>query len=207
MPLHMLRNIKLRYRYGKKQRKAMKEWLANGKPNPPPHQIKRENINEHAKKYGLKLFVETGTYHGDMIDLLRNDFDQLYSIELSDQYFKDAERRFKCQKHIKILHGDSGEKLGELVPQLKTPALFWLDGHYSAGNTAKGVEDTPILRELAHIFSSPVKGHVILVDDARLFGSDPGYPSLETVKSHVLALSPGSNIVLKDDSICITPGR
>lgn len=183
----------------------MKEWLANGKPNPPPHQVKQENINEHAAKYGLKILVETGTYHGDMIDLLRNDFDQLYSIELSKQYFEAAKQRFKNNKHITIMQGDSGEKLGELVPQLTRSALFWLDGHYSAGNTAKGIEDTPILRELSHIFSSPVTGHVILIDDARLFGSDPGYPSLETVKNHVLALKPDSNIVVKCDCICITP--
>ena len=34
----------------------------------------------------------------------------------------------------------------------KTPAIFWLDGHYSAGITAMGEQATPIFKELTHIF-------------------------------------------------------
>ncbi len=207
MLLQLLRNLKMRYRHAKKQRRVMATWLAEGKPNPPPHQIKQQNIHQHASQYGLTVFVETGTYHGDMIDSMRKRFDALYSIELSDKYFKAAEKRFKGNKRITIIQGDSGEKLGELIPKLNKPALFWLDGHYSAGNTAKGIEDTPILRELSHIFSSPVSGHVILIDDARLFGSDPGYPSLETVKQHILSQKPDLRIVVEHDCICITPGK
>jgi hypothetical protein len=55
------------------------------------------------------------------------------------------------------------------VRQLQEPALFWLDGHYSGVDTGKDELDTPVSAELEAILGSPVKGHVILIDDARCF--------------------------------------
>ena len=42
-------------------------------------------------------------------------------------------------------------RVPELVRQLDGPALFWLDGHYSGGDTAKGELDTPVSAELESI--------------------------------------------------------
>src|SRR5690606_323146 len=79
-----------------------------------------------------------------------NDFQSIYSIELSDRFFHAAKKRFFRQPHVHILHGDSGEKLGELMSKIKVPAVFWLDGHYSAGTTARGALDCPVYLELGH---------------------------------------------------------
>ena len=66
------------------------------------------------------------------------------------------------------------------VRELCEPALFWLDGHYSGGATAKGDAGTPISLELEAILASPIKNHVVLIDDTRCcFAGMNGYPCID----------------------------
>lgn len=188
-----------------KQKEALKEWERSGRPAPPPHIVKQRAIKQFAEKYGLKILIETGTYYGDMVEAMKNSFKQVYSIELSHELFEKATQRFAGNDKVKIIHGDSGVKLGELIPSLDEAALFWLDGHYSAGITAKGDNDTPIYEELTHIFGSPTKGHVILIDDARLFGTDPSYPSMDELSRFIRSRNPNVEIDVENDSIRIVP--
>lgn len=179
------------------------DWELRGRPAPPPHPIKQRAIREYASRYGLKILVETGTFYGDMVAAMKNTFDKIYSIELSDELFVRAQKRFESDRHIEILHGDSGVELGKLMATLDRPTLFWLDGHYSAGNTARGDKDTPVIEELTHIFDSPPLGHVVIIDDARCFGHEPGYPSLDTLREFVKENRPRALIEVENDSVRI----
>ena len=171
----------------KKQRREFLAWEQKGKPLPPPHMVKQQVLRGVAKEFGLRILVETGTFYGDMVEALKGDFERIYSIELSQDLHEKARRRFAKEEHITLLRGDSGEVLEELTKVLESPALFWLDGHYSAGETARGVKDTPILEELEHILGSCEKRHVIVVDDARCFGTEPAYPTVEELRSFVIS--------------------
>lgn len=185
--------------------KAIREWERNGKPAPPPHVVKQQNLRHIAQQHSLKTLIETGTYYGDMVDALKFDFEKIYSIELSDELYRQAVRRFAGQPNVELIHGDSGRVLKELLGRIKSPCLFWLDGHYSAGVTARGEKDTPIVEELSHIFSSPDIGHVIVVDDARCFGVEPGYPTVEELSEFVKARRPNTRFAVVDDGIQIIP--
>ncbi len=189
----------------RKVRKEIRRWEANGHPCPPPHRIKQKALIECRDQFGTRTLVETGTFRGDMMHALSDQFDQLYSIELSEQLFQKATERFRDRSHIEILQGDSGRVLGELVPKLKARTLFWLDGHYSAGETAKGEKDTPIYEELAHILNDQRFEHVVLIDDARLFGTDPGYPKVEEIKAFVAQRRPNYSLNIETDSIRLLP--
>lgn len=92
-----------------------------------------------------------------------------------------------------------------MIRQINQPALFWLDGHYSAGVTAKGEKHTPIYEELEHILGTQERKHVIIIDDARLFGTDPAYPNLEELSDFIKAKRNNVDILVQDDSIRITP--
>lgn len=198
---HPLRNRLLRRR----GRREVAAWQRAGRPVPPPPAAKHENLRACARKYGLRVLVETGTYRGDTIQALRNDFARIYSIELSPALFAQAQDRFRSAPNVELIHGDSGEKLADLMRRLDQPALFWLDGHYSAGITAKGDKITPIFEELGHIFSAPPRPHAIVIDDARLFGTDPGYPTLEELIRFVRAHGPNVDVSVQDDGILIVP--
>lgn len=189
----------------KKQVKELVEWERDGKPVPPPHMAKQRTLQSYAKRFNLKILVETGTYHGDMVEAMKEVFDRLYSIELSKELYQKAKERFKGYEHIEIICGDSGIELGRVMSKLDQPTLFWLDGHYSAGETAKGDEETPICEELDHILVAPDRGHVIIIDDARCFGRNPDYPSIQELGDFVRSKRPDLDIVVQDDSIRITP--
>ena len=189
----------------KRQQQELEQWEREGRPVPPPHVIKQRNLLDAAVKYNVKVLVETGTYLGEMIEAMAPHFDCIYSIELSELLHAKAKRRFKNRDNIHLIHGESGKELKNLLAVLRQPAVFWLDGHYSAGITARGEKDTPIYEELEHIFNAKDLGHVIIIDDARCFGSDPGYPSLDEIKKFIKTHKAHANIEERYDSIIINP--
>jgi hypothetical protein len=100
---------------------------------------------------------------------------------------------------------DSGVELLAIAKLINAPALFWLDGHYSAGVTAKGEKETPIVEELTGLLKLPEKRHVIIVDDARCFDTDPAYPKLSELLSLVKSIRPDMDVKIQDDSIRLSP--
>ena len=198
-----LRNLVIRRR----ELKELADWERNGRPIPPPHIVKQQTLKTISKRYGLKILVETGTYYGDMVEAMKDVFNQLYSIELSAELYKKAKKRFKGEKHIELICGDSGLELMNLMSKIDQPTLFWLDGHYSAGVTAKGEKDTPIYEELNHILNSTDKGHVIIIDDARCFGADPNYPSIKELCDFIKSKRANLDIVIQDDCIRVIPNQ
>jgi hypothetical protein len=182
----------------------LSEWEKNGKPSPPPHIVKQMAIEEYQKKFNAKILVETGTYLGDMVEAQRNRFEKIYSVELSKKLFQRAVKKFKLYPHINILNGDSGIVLNKIVPGIEVPALFWLDGHYSEGITAKGVKECPVEEELQAIVKSDLP-HIILIDDARLFNGTHDYPTLDEIKQLYNKSGRNYSITIKDDIIRLTP--
>ena len=115
-----------------------------------------------------------------------------------------ATHRFSLYANVKLLHGDSGSLLPACVATLCQPALFWLDGHYSGGLTAKGDVETPISAELHAILASPIKNHVILIDDARCFNGSADYPFIDELIKTVREQS-DYHIEVSSDIIRLTP--
>jgi len=96
----------------------------------PEPAAKREALGALARSHCLRVFVETGTYNGDMLDSLMPVFTELHSIELSRPLHDAALLRFAGFSKVHLYHGDSAETLHGLVHSLKqAPALFWLDAH------------------------------------------------------------------------------
>jgi hypothetical protein len=128
---------------------------------------------------GLTEAVETGTYLGDTTRILRSLVPRVWTIELSDCLFRDAQQRLADLDDIEFICGDSAQMLKTIVPELRSPALFWLDAHFMAGGIGAGGEaQCPIIDEIATIDSSSVgEGSVLLIDDADLFlgGPPPAY--------------------------------
>ena len=136
-----------------------------------------------------------------MIDAVKNIFNKVYSIELDKTLYENAVNRFKRYNHIKIINGDSGETLFQILKDVKKPCLFWLDGHYSGETTAKGEFNTPIFKELTTIINHAVKNHIILIDDARCFVGKDDYPTIEELKFFIK--NKNLNLIVKNDIIII----
>ena len=178
-------------------------WVRKGRPAPPPPSIKLRVLRCYREAFLPPIFIETGTYRGDTVYALRDEFLKLFTIELSHELFTQAARRLKDASNITALEGNSGTVLETMLKDISRPCLFWLDGHYSGGITARGVSDCPLREELEHILRHPVKQHVILMDDARLFGRLRDYPTVEELVQR--GSSAGYDSELHYDMLCLTP--
>lgn len=173
-------------------------------------------ISEIIRLNGARTFIETGTYLGDTVSAMRDVFERIYSIELSAELHQQAIRRFANDKKVTLLLGDSSEKLREAARLSADPAaIFWLDAHWSGGNTARAIENTPIVSELKSIQSSQLIRSIVMIDDLRYFIDIPvgfdvheanyGYPLLRELLKYVRELLPTHTPLISGDLLFIFP--
>lgn len=165
-------------------RSAIAEWRDSGFCVPSPVIAKRAVLN----RYGIAFstWVETGTYLGETTAMIAKFAPKVFTIEPADSLFLKAQARFKGNENVHVLHGTSEAVFPELLPKLAGDVTFWLDGHYSGGETFQGQSDSPLWSELEEI-SNNIGGYgntAVLVDDIRFCGptSDveySGYPTLD----------------------------
>ena len=194
-----IKNIKrtiLMIKETKKRRKM-------SKIQPPPERIKHEVVKTYAKNFLISIFVETGTYEGEMVNAIRKIFETIYSIELDYELYNSAKEKFSKYNQISIIQGDSSKILPLILSKIDQPCLFWLDAHYSGGFTSKGEIETPILTELSHILNNSKFDHVILIDDARCFIGLNDYPTLKELKKLISKKRPNYSFIVKEDIIRI----
>ena len=182
---------------------TVRNWNEKGNPIPVPDVIKQRTVKEYAKIFSVETFIETGTYLGDMVDAVRDTFNKIYSIELDNALYEQAKKKFSRHRKISIFHGDSSKVLPVILADISGPCLFWLDGHYSSGITAKGDLNTPIMQELNCILDHFIEEHVILIDDAREFNGYNDYPTIEELKKRIFKKYPDWKFDIKDDIIRI----
>jgi hypothetical protein len=183
-----------------------REWAAYRRHPvvPPPHVVKVRAVREYARRFRLRVLVETGTFEGEMPRKVRADFDRILTIELDRSLAARAAERLRRWPHIEVLVGNSAERLPEALRGLREPALFWLDGHYSGGTTARADKDTPLADELAAIARHGLPGHVVLIDDARCLGAGD-YPSLEDITRMARAIPGIRRVEVEGDIVRCTP--
>lgn len=182
-------------------------WVGAGRPEPAPAWRKAEILRAVARRHGIDMLVETGTFRGDTVAALRPDFARIWSVELQPELHRRAAARFAGDPGVVLLAGDSATVLPAVLPELGGPALFWLDGHWSGGVTARGDRDTPVADELRAVLTAPER-HVVLVDDARLFPAEPDggpYPARSDVEAWVARWRPDADVEVAEDIIRIEP--
>ncbi|MEP7108249.1 MAG: hypothetical protein ABI760_09700 [Ferruginibacter sp.] len=187
-------------------------WILRKRPSIPGIEEKRNVIEHYRSMYKPSVFIETGTFLGDTVDLFKYKFDFIYSIELSEELASKAKVRFAHNENIKIIQGNSAEILASVVGELNSQALFWLDGHYSSEfyingefiKTAKGESETPVEKEL-DILLALFTPQIILIDDARLFTGMGDYPTFRFLKNKVQDSNNKYKIFINKDIIHIIP--
>lgn len=186
-----------RFITSRRHQSTYRRWCETGRTLPPPHIVKQKAIKAYAHLHNTRILIETGTYYGHMVEAMLPNFDHIYSIELSPELCELARKKFKHDRNVTILQGDSGNVLPRLLKSISEPCLFWLDGHYSGGVTVKGDKETPIREELNCILSHSIKEHVIMVDDISDFGKKQDYPLPKELRE--IAESHGCRWAIFDD--------
>jgi len=100
-------------------------------------------INHFNCKNDFINFVETGTWKGDTIFEVEPYFENLYTIEIKEDLYNNVKKLYNGNK-INFILGDSSFELENVCKILKDNTIFFLDGHFSAGNTGRGIKDCPL---------------------------------------------------------------
>ena len=153
------------------------------------------------RKFPNKYFIESGSLVGDGIQQALNTgcFQTIHSIELSEMYYLHVCDFFKNSSSVVLWQGNSGEVLKDVLALVDAPATFWLDAHYSGGETAMGESLSPILQELECIKNHFIHTHVILIDDVRQFGTvDFDYVTRDEIVNKIMEINPNYTIEFLD---------
>lgn len=136
---------------------------------------------ELRNRYGLRYFVETGTYKGGTASLAAQHFEWVYTIEGYKPRYDKLQAALGSQRpaNVAFLFGDSRRELARVLATINAPALLWLDAHWigDAVTAHELGDECPLREELEAVLASAYADqHAIMIDDARLFTSPPDYP-------------------------------
>jgi hypothetical protein len=168
-------------------------------------------VQKLSQAFNIPYFVETGTYLGDTTLWASQYFEHVITIEKSNHYWRLAQEKYSSKKNVQFLLGDSREVLKGLIPQINRSAIFWLDAHWSGGQTYGQNDECALLGELERINESPEE-NIILIDDARLFLAPPYrpyspnyWPDISTVINIFNSYNYERYIVIIEDVIVAVP--
>lgn len=178
-------------------------WKLRGKPARIPHLIKQKTVREYAERFGLRTLIETGTYYGEMVSAMKSRFDCIYSIEYDAGLAEAATRKFAGDSRIRILQGDSKDLIPEILKTLQQPALFWLDAGYYGWAGRQG-DQSRLSVEMEAILRHPLKGHVILMDDADGLNGKNGAPTIAEVTLRIETDFPGHKAAVAYNILRVT---
>jgi hypothetical protein len=170
-----------------------------------------ELILQLKTKYGLDVFVETGTFQGRTARWAADHFARVITIEGSKEIYESNLARHRDAANLEFLVGDSRHVLAEVVPRLGRPAIFWLDSHWCGEGTFGKEAECPLLEEIAAINRSS-ESHIILIDDARFFLAPPlephrfeDWPTIDAVISRLKCDTDRYYVVVIEDVIVAVP--
>lgn len=119
---------------------------------------------------GATTVIETGTFRGTTTEFMRSKVSRIVTIEGDLRNYGFSRTRFLASPNVTVLHGDSRERLLDVLDKkicgsLQPPLVIYLDAHWN--------EDLPLEAECEIVFSRQPDA-IVMVDDFQVPG-DPGY--------------------------------
>jgi hypothetical protein len=166
---------------GEKASLDISEWAIREYAAPSPNFIKQAVLIRN--NFSNATWIETGTLLGDTAEFLSRNAKFVHTIEPEPELYRKAKQRFASVLNVMVHNEISETALPNILPTLSGDVCFWLDGHYSGGDTFAGPNDTPLRTEMRLLSEnmSRFNNVAILIDDIRQCGklhSYGEYPSL-----------------------------
>jgi hypothetical protein len=158
-------------------------------------------------RLALRRAVETGTYYGHTTAVLAGMFEEVVTVERSDEFYEQARQLLEPLSNVRQVKGHSGEALRSLDTRAGG-TLYWLDAHWSGGETAGSDDPCPLIAELDAIGAGD-PNDCLLIDDAREFASPPDdrWPTLVEVVDAVRRDRTGHYVTVVHDLVLAVPER
>lgn len=128
------------------------------------------------RKYSDTI-IESGTGMGGGIEqMLLAGYKRIKSVEAKDTYHQHNLKKFADFRMVELFFGMSKDMFPEMLSDITTPAVFFLDAHVSGensaghqdylekGNASEYAQDNCLTAELKTVLANG-KEHVIIIDD------------------------------------------
>lgn len=134
--------------------------------------------------YEIENFVETGTGAAEVVRDISGINDELnvHTIEIIPEIYEKNTISYSYLNNVTWHLGQSSDILPEIVSQINTPTLFWLDAHFpgadfglaSYGDEPDLEKRLPLKSELEKITNNKdVTNDVFVIDDLRIYEDGP----------------------------------
>jgi len=92
-----------------------------------------EQIKKLRDRFGIRVFVETGTFRGQNAEVHSLNFNTVITIEIIEEYYLNAMKRLRYYPNVIPILKDSAEFLKEYttanIGKIR-PTMFFLDAHF-----------------------------------------------------------------------------
>jgi predicted O-methyltransferase YrrM len=107
--------------------------------------------------------IETGTFEGFTTRFFTLNFDEVHTIEISEENYKKGEKLLEDCSNVHRYLGNSPDVLKQILPPLKDQRIFcYLDAHWN--------EYWPLLDEIKEIGKTHHDNCIIVIDDVKVPG-------------------------------------
>jgi hypothetical protein len=160
--------------------------------------VDNDGVDFKKWKQNCTVLIETGTAFGDGISsALCAGIEKIYSIELQPDLHRNAVDKFKDNKNVEIIYGNSMDVLPSLIEKTKNESvLFWLDAHWSGSEFAGEMMNVFLPKELdsieKHISVRNNRNIVIMIDDMNFYEHDTAFKN--TIEEKLKKIIPECNL-------------
>tara|TARA_R110002020_G_scaffold181315_1_gene376104 strand:+ start:1069 stop:1635 length:567 start_codon:yes stop_codon:yes gene_type:complete len=131
---------------------------------------KLEGVVEDVNQYST--FLETGTSGGGTLRTIFPYFKKIWTVELSEYLYQMAQPIARQIPYCTHVLGDSVIETPKFLDTLSEneKIFFWLDAHYSSGDSTHNGDHVPVVAECVVIDNHyKAQSGIVVIDDVRLF--------------------------------------
>lgn len=170
-----------------------------------PHSYSKfRNIKALAKRTGARVFIEAGTYRGVTAARCARIFERVYTVELDKKLAFESAEYLRRWRNVEAMQGDV---LAMLPVIFERPGvddvLLFLDGHFSAGDTALGELSEPAVEEISLLGTYRSKLRGMIIDDFRGFGRYETWPTKSALLRALEEHFPGFDVSIHLDQVIV----
>jgi hypothetical protein len=139
------------------------------------------------------IVIETGTHRGWGAFRWSRFFDDVHTVELSEELYNSSCEKYGHIDSITFHNNNSVDFLKEFLSKTEDRCIIFLDAHGSGGDTVYDEEvgryGSPVIGELRAIKDYSARNdHIIIIDDCDTFGT-LNYPSKQQLENEILDIN------------------
>jgi hypothetical protein len=141
-------------------------------------------------------YIETGTDNGVSLEkAINSGYKNIITIDILE--CAHTRKKFESNTNVRFVQGSSSEVMWDLIKDINEQIVFYLDAHLFGDQVSHNL---PLLTEIDIIAKHPIKNHILILDDVRLFATDMRL-DINVITKKLKQINPDYIIWFADDEV------